>query len=319
VSLLSNLVPPALGPGATVGITCPAGFVSTERVAGAVQALEGWGFQVKLGATVGSEHHYFSGDDAARLADLQRMLDDDGIDAILMGRGGYGTSRIIDRLDFSRFARKPKWICGFSDVTVLHSHVHSTLGIPTIHGPMCGAFRPETAGAPHLESLRRALTGAAIRYSAAPHPLNRRGAAEGILVGGNLAILAHLSGSRSQVDTRGKILFIEDVGEYRYNIDRLMLNLARAGMLENLAALVIGSFTDVQDTERPFGQEVDDIIFDKVAGYNYPVCFGFPAGHAEVNYALRLGLPHRLAVDEAYTVLSIEGLEALPDPLTIRR
>ena len=173
---------------------------------------------------------------------------------------------------------------------------------------MCGAFTPETDGKPYLESLRRALTGAAIRYSAPPHKMNRLGDAEGVLVGGNLAILAHLSGSRSQLDTRGKILFIEDICEYRYNIDRMLMNLKRAGLLDDLAGLVVGQFTDTQDTERPFGQEVEDIIWDKVAEYAYPLCFDFPAGHAEVNYALRLGMPHRLAVTDGYTVLSsIEG------------
>lgn len=299
---------PALSPGATVGITCPAGYVSRERVSHCVEVLQRWDFQVKLGATVGSEHHYFSGDDNARLQDLQAMLDDEAIGAVLCGRGGYGMSRIIDALDFTHFARKPKWICGFSDITVLHSHVHATLGIPTVHGPMCGAFTPETDGAPHLESLRRALTGAAMRYSAPPHGKNRLGDAEGGLVGGNLAILAHLSGSCSQVDTRGKILFIEDVGEYRYNLDRMLLNLKRAGMLDELAGLVVGQFTDIQDTERPFGQEVEDIIWDKVAEYGYPVCFDFPAGHSEVNYALRMGVVHRLAVTNGYSVLSTEGL-----------
>jgi muramoyltetrapeptide carboxypeptidase len=303
--------PPALQPGATIGITCPSGYVSHERVAHAVDVLQRWGFRVTLGSTVGSEHYYFSGTDELRLADLQAMLDDDGIDAILAGRGGYGMSRIIDRLDFSRFAEKPKWVCGFSDITVLHSHLHAATGIPTIHGPMCGAFTPETDGKPHLESLRRALSGAAMRYSAPPHAANRLGEAEGILVGGNLAILAHLSGSRSQVDTRGKLLFIEDVGEYLYNVDRMLLNLKRAGTLNELAGLVVGSFTEGQDTERPFGQEVEQIIRDKVAEYDYPVCFGFPAGHGEVNYALRLGMPHRLAITEGYSVLSTEGLSTV--------
>lgn len=302
---------PPLSAGATVGITCPAGFVSQERVTYCVEVLQRWRFNVRLGATVGSEHFYFSGNDEARLQDLQSMLDDDGIGAILMGRGGYGMSRIIDDLDFTRFAGKPKWICGFSDITVLHSHIHTTLGIPTIHGPMCGAFTPETDGKAHLESLRRVLTGAAMRYSAPPHAKNRLGDAEGILVGGNLAILAHLSGSRSQMDTRGRLLFIEDIGEYRYNLDRMLLNLKRAGMLDELAGLVVGQFTDTQDTERPFGQEVEDIIWDKVAEYTYPVCFDFPAGHDTVNYALRLGMPHRLAVTDGYSVLSTEGLDAV--------
>jgi muramoyltetrapeptide carboxypeptidase len=269
-----------------------------------VDVLQRWGFRVKLGATVGSEYFYFSGKDEERLADLQLMLDDDAIDAVLAGRGGYGMSRIIDGLDFSRFIKKPKWLCGFSDITVLHSHVHALLDIATIHGPMGGAFTAETDGVPYLDSLRRALVGAHLRYTARASSFNRLGAAEGKLVGGNLAILAHLSGSSSQIDTSGKLLFIEDIGEYRYNIDRMLMNLKRAGTLDNLAGLIVGSFTETQDTERPFGQEVEEIIRDKVKEYDYPVCFNFPAGHAEINFALRLGMPHTLSVTEGYSIVA---------------
>ena len=191
-------MPPALKPGDTIGITCPAGYVSHERVAYAVEMLQQWGYRVVLGKTVGAEHHYFSGTDEARLADLQQMLDDPNIKAVLMGRGGYGVSRIIDALDFTRFQQSPKWICGFSDITVLHSHISARFGIASLHSPMCGAFKPETVDGNNIQSLRKVLLGEASQYSFASSTYNRAGVAEGITTGGNLAILAHLTGSRAR-------------------------------------------------------------------------------------------------------------------------
>jgi len=290
--------PPYLKKGSVIGITCPAGYVSNERVAYALDVLQLWGFRVKVGNTVGNEHFYFSGTDEERLQDLQMMLDDPGVDAILMGRGGYGLSRIIDELDFTAFAKKPKWICGFSDITVLHNHIHALLGIPTFHSPMCGAFKPETVNADHIRNFFAALTGESLFYHTPHSSFNRAGTAEGILTGGNLAMLAHLTGSSSEVDTTGKILFIEDIGEHLYHIDRLMLNLKRAGKLEVLKGLIVGSFTEIEDTERPFGQTLEEIIFSKVDAYDYPVCFNFPCGHQEINYTLSLGMNHRLMVTE---------------------
>lgn len=297
--------PPSLIPDATIGITCPSGYVSPDKITHAVATLANWGFKVKQGATIGTEHFYFSGSDEERRADLQHMLDDDTIDAILMGRGGYGMSRIIDMLDFTGFMKHPKWICGFSDITVLHSHIQANYGITTIHSPMCGAFKPETANADYILSLRHLLTGAPVHYQLPPSPFNRTGSTEAPLTGGNVAILAHLTGSRSEVDTAGKILFIEDIGEYKYNLDRMLLNLKRAGKLDHLAALLVGSFTDMQDTERPFGKTVEEIISEKVEEYSYPVCFNMPSGHQEINYALCLGATHSLEVTPGGSSLSM--------------
>lgn len=288
--------PPYLQKGSVIGITCPAGFVSHDRVSYAVETLRNIGYEVVIGGTVGSEHFYFSGNDEARLKDLQCMLDDSSIDAILMGRGGYGMSRIIDDLDFTKFQQNPKWICGFSDITVLHSHILNNFGIATLHSPMCGAFKPDTIMQPHMLNFFDAIAGKALSYQTIHSEYNRVGEATAVLTGGNLAILAHLTGSASEVDTDGKILFIEDIGEYLYNTDRLLLNLKRAGKLDNLAALIVGSFTDVQDTERPFGQTVNEIIWDKVKEYDFPVCFNFPVGHQEINYTLTLGRQHKLSV-----------------------
>ncbi len=297
--------PPFLKPGSLVGITCPSGYVSADRVAYAITVLEKWGFKVKRGKTIGSEHFYFSGTDEQRLTDLQEMIDDPTIDAILMGRGGYGMSRIIDSLDFRSFIKKPKWICGFSDITVLHNHLQSVCNLPSLHSPMCGAIKPETENEEYLKTLFSALTGARLSYQTPPSPFNRSGEAEAILTGGNLSLLVHLTGSVSEVDTTGKILFIEDLGEHLYHIDRMLLHLKRAGKLDNLSALVVGGFTDMQDTERPFGQTIEEIISDKVKEYNYPVCFNFPAGHQEINYTLTLGATHTLAVNEKGAILTL--------------
>jgi muramoyltetrapeptide carboxypeptidase len=302
---MQAVFPKYLKEGSTIGITCPSGYVSQERIAYAVKVLEKWGFAVSIGRTVGSEHFYFSGTDDERLADLQLMMDDPGIDAIIMGRGGYGMSRIIDRIDFSAFLKQPKWICGFSDITVLINHLQAQYGIPSLHSPMCGAFSPETEMAAHILSVQHALTGKPLVYNMPPSTYNRSGTATGILTGGNLAILAHLTGSASEVDTEGKILFIEDIAEHLYNADRLLMNMKRAGKLDKLAGLVVGSFTEMQDTERPFGQTIEQIIADKVAEYGYPVCFNFPVGHQEVNFAFVAGAMHSLEVDGEGSVLTL--------------
>jgi len=299
-----SIIPPALQPGDTIGITCPSGFLPMERTIFARQTLESWGFRVLVGTTVGSSHYYFSETDDRRLFDLQSMLDNTTVKAILMGRGGYGLSRIIDRIDFSTFTRYPKWICGFSDITVLHSHIQRQFGIATLHSPMCSAFTESSLESTPIQSVLQAWTGQPLQTTCAPNGHNRCGEATGMLVGGNLAILAHLSGSASQIDTDGKILFIEDIGEYLYNIDRMLLNLKRAGMLCNLKALVCGGFTDMKDTERPFGEDLYHIIKEKVAEYSYPVCFDFPAGHIDHNHTLQLGMEHRLEITPKKVLLS---------------
>lgn len=235
---------------------------------------EEWGFRVIEGKTLGTGDGYFSGTDEERAADLQRMLDDDQVDAILCARGGYGVGRIIDRLDFSNFRKHPKWLIGFSDITVLHAHILSRCGVATIHGPMAGAFAGGGWSKPSVQSLHRALRGLKSDHACEPHPLNRLGTASGVLFGGNLSLLAHLVGTPSEVDLRGKILFIEDVGELLYNIDRMMHQLHRSGRLSGLAGMIVGGFTECRDTERPFGKEVLAIISDILAGYDYPVCLG---------------------------------------------
>ena len=293
------IFPPFLKQGSTIGITCPSGYVAQERVAYSIEVLKRWGFGVKPGNTIGTGEFYFSGTDSERLTDLQAMMDDPSIDAILMGRGGYGMSRIIDALDFTKFLQKPKWLCGFSDITVLHSHLQARYGIAGLHSPMCGAFKPETENEPYLKTLYAALTGAPLSYTTPPSAYNVTGTAEGELTGGNLSLLAHLIGSASEVDTTGKILFIEDIGEHLYKVDRMLLTLKRAGKLDKLKALILGQFTDMEDTDRPFGMSLQQIIIDKVKEYNYPVCFDLPVGHEDINHTLTLGGIHKLTVTSA--------------------
>ncbi|WP_431211855.1 S66 peptidase family protein [Puia sp. P3] len=290
-------IPPCLKPGDTIAIVCPAGYMPAERAAICIETLQTWGYKVRVGHTVGGpSDNYFSGTDDQRLAEFQQMLDDPDITAILCGRGGYGLTRIIDRIDFSTFAKAPKWIAGFSDITILHTHIWSNYKIVTLHSPMAGAFNDGGADDVYVRSLRKALNGEKAAYECAPHPFNRTGTATGRLVGGNLSLIAHLTGTVSDMRTKGKILFLEDVGEYRYNIDRMLHQLKRSGKLDRLEGLVIGGFTDSKDTTRPFGATVEEIIRDVISEYDYPVCFGFPVSHDRENYTLKIGVQHTLDI-----------------------
>ena len=290
-------VPPFLRPGDAIAIVCPAGYMPRDRAQTCIEALQDWGYHVKVGNTLGgTSENYFSGSDDERLADLQQMLDDPGVRAILCGRGGYGLSRIIDRIDFTGFQQAPKWVVGYSDITLLHSHIQSRFNIATLHAPMAAAFNDGGAEGPYIHSLRLALEGEALNYTSHAHPFNRAGETLAPLTGGNLALLAHATGTTSAMPMDGKILFLEDVGEYLYNIDRMIRQLQRSRQLDHLAGLIVGSFTEMKDTMRPFGATVEEIIRDAIAGYDYPVCFGFPVGHDGRNVALRIGVTHRLTV-----------------------
>jgi len=293
--------PPYLKAGDTIGIVCPAGAMAVEKVSECIRVLnEEWGFLTKVGNTIGKQFNYFSGTDEERLRDFQQMLDDDEVKAVLCARGGYGMSRIIHQIDFRKFKKNPKWIVGYSDITILHSHLYSNYYISSIHAPMAGAFNDMN---PFVQSLRGALEGKKIKYTVEPHEFNRKGEAIGELIGGNLTLLAHVIGTDSDSKMRGRILFMEDVGEYLYNIDRMMYQLKRNGKLAKLVGLNVGGFTEMKDTERPFGQNAYEIIRDGVSEYNYPVCFGFPVSHEKENYALKIGVGYKLRVGKNKTVL----------------
>lgn len=232
------------------------------------------------------------------MAELQGMLDDEEIKAIVFGRGGYGVLRILDRLDFSAFKKNPKWICGYSDITALHSHIFTQYGIQTVHSVMCSELCSKKEEDLSSMSLKKALMGEPSEYAFPGHALNRLGEAKGKLVGGNLSLLVALMGSNSLPDVRGKILFLEDVGEYIYAIDRMMCTLKRAGLLTHLGGLLLGSFSQSKDTDEPFGQTEYELILDKVKEFDYPVAFGFPVGHQKENRALKIGAEYHLEVGE---------------------
>jgi muramoyltetrapeptide carboxypeptidase len=297
-------IPPYLKSGDTIGIVAPAGYMPIEKLQACIDTLQNWGYTVKLGETAHSQsENYFSGTDEERAADLQYMMDDPEVKAILCARGGYGTSRIIDRLNFKRFRRNPKWLIGFSDITVLHSHLLQRYDIASLHAPMGAAFNEGIYDNTYIDSFKNAIEGNVSQYQSNVHPFNRTGTTKGELVGGNLSLLTHLVGTPSDIRTKNKILFLEDIGEQLYNIDRMFVQLKRSGKLDRLRGLVIGGFTDCKDTERPFGKTVHEIIRDQVAEYNYPVCYNFPVSHAKENYALKVGVVHSLTISLETVVL----------------
>jgi muramoyltetrapeptide carboxypeptidase len=300
--VLAPILPAYLKPGDTIGITSPAGYITEQEIQPAVLQMISWGFTIKVGATIGKKDYTFGGTDEERAADFQQLLDDRSVKAIMCARGGYGFVRIIDKLDFSKLAAHPKWIIGFSDVTVLHSHLNRNYGVASIHSKMCNSFPDDWNKAEPIQidtilSIKQALTGDRMKYMVDPNPQNKTGTAEGVLVGGNLKTIESLAGSRSDLYTSGKILFVEDTGEYLYSIDRMFWNLARTNKLQKLAGLIIGGFKiKPDDPGEEFGKTIQEIVLEKVKQYHYPVCFDFPVGHQRNNYALKCGVKHRLSV-----------------------
>lgn len=270
--------------GDRVGIVATAGKVKTGSLDQGIKLLQQWGFQVICGPNLFQGHGYFAGTDAQRAADLQMMLDDPSIKAIFCARGGYGTTRMIDSIDFTHFQQQPKWLIGFSDVTTLHQHIHR-LGIQSIHGQTVSALSESQASS----SIKKVLLGGAYSIESPAHQANRLGQAEGVLVGGNLSLLCNLIGTASAIDTRGKILFIEEVSEPLYHFDRMLVQLARAGKLSELSGLIIGELSSMTNPENKFTLTAEEIVLEKVANFNYPVCFDFPVGHIKNNWAMPCG------------------------------
>src|SRR6187549_1123934 len=294
--------PAFLKAGDIIGITAPAGYITSEEIRSAVQKMESWGYKVKIGDTIDKRDFTFGGTDEERANDFQQMLDDPKIKAIMCARGGYGAVRIIDKLNWEKFKAKPKWIIGFSDVTVFHSHLNKNFGIASIHSKMCNSFPDDWSLAEPIqietiEAIQLALSGKKMKYSAIPNPQNRLGVTDGVLIGGNLKMLETLTGTKSDINTAGKILFVEDTGEYMYNVDRMFWNLKRTGKLSQLKGLIVGGFKiKVDEDSDDFGKTLQDVVLEKVKAYHYPVCFDFPVGHQRNNYALKCGVKHRLIV-----------------------
>lgn len=307
-------IPSYLKRGDVIGITCPSGYISLEDIQPAVEKMKEWGFEIRIGDTVSDLNFTFAGTDKERAADFQKMIDDPSIKAIMLGRGGYGAVRIIDKINFKKFAAKPKWIIGFSDATVFHSHINANLRIATIHSKMCNSFPSDWVNAELLqidsiESIRKCLAGDKMEYTAIADEQNKYGVAEGELIGGNLSILQNLAATKSEIQTDGKILFIEEVDEYLYSIDRMLWNLKRSGKFDKLKALIVGGFNSIKpdDPGEEFGENIYKMILEKVKEYHYPVCFNFPVGHQRINYALKCGVRHRLNVsDNSVTLKEIK-------------
>jgi len=292
--------PQYLKKGDKIAIVCPAKKLKSS-IEPAIAQLEQWGLEVLKGESVSTAYHQFAGEDALRAADMQTFLDDPEIKAIICGRGGYGTIRIIDMLDFTQFNQNPKWLIGFSDITILLSHLLASENTQSIHGQMPGTF--EDATEESLETLRKALFGEEHSFNVISSFPNRSGNAEGILIGGNLSLLVAIEGSSSEMDYTDKILFLEDVGEYEYAIDRMMRTLKRSGKLSKLKGLIVGAFNEIKTEDIPFGETAEEVIWEVVKEYDYPVGFNFPVGHIEDNRALVLGKKVSLSINRQHVKL----------------
>ena len=286
--------PPYLKKGDKIALVCPAKKLP-KPIDHAIEILKSWGLEVIIGDSVYASHHQFAGNDKLRTNDIQRFLDDPSIKAIISGRGGYGTIRIIDDLDFTEFDKNPKWFVGFSDITVILSHLIAQCNMQCLHAQMPYTFDESTKEA--LISLQKALFGQKQTYAYESTFNNRAGEADGILIGGNLTLLAMVQGSASEMDFKDKILFLEDVGEHEYSIDRMLRMLKRAGKLSHLKGLIIGAFNEIEEEKISFGQTADQVICEIVQEYDYPVCFNFPTGHIENNLCMTLGAEINLKVE----------------------
>lgn len=289
------ITPPYLQKGDTVAIVSTARKNIDDNLKPTKDLLEGWGLNVKIGNTIGLDYYQLAGTDDQRAADFQEQMDNPNIKAIWCVRGGYGTVKMIDKLDFTKFKQNPKWIIGFSDVTVLHSHLNR-MGIESIHGTMPVAIPRATDEAKN--SLCAALFGDKLQYTLDCDALNHNGKAKGELVGGNLSILYSLLGSESAVDCSDKILFIEDLDEYLYHVDRMMVNMKRNGCLQHLKGIIVGAMTDMKDNDIPWGRNALEIIEDSVKGLNIPIIYNFPAGHIRDNRALIIGRQVSIEVND---------------------
>lgn len=296
-------MPPYLTKGDTVGIIATARKIEKEPIEPAIELLKSWGLHVVVGKTIGLDNHQLAGADWQRATDLQQMMDNPSIKAIWCAKGGYGTVRVVDRLDFTKFKQKPKWFIGFSDATVLHSHINN-LDIATIHGIVCISVPRATPEA--IESFRKTLFGGKLEYNLPAHEFNKIGSAHGELIGGNLSVLYSIIGSRSEADYKDKIIFIEDLDEYLYHIDRMMMNLDRNDYFKNVKGIIIGGMSKMRDNDIPWGHTALEIIRDITKKYDIPICFNFPAGHIQDNRALVFGKQITLSITQTGTKITFD-------------
>ncbi|MEC7645899.1 MAG: LD-carboxypeptidase [Bacteroidota bacterium] len=289
------IIPKKINIGDKIGILATARKISIEELNPAIAILESWGLEVVLGKFLFEDDNQFAGTIDQRAEDLQHMIDNDEIKGILCARGGYGTVQIIDKINFDNLYKNPKWIIGYSDITVLHSHLHQ-LGLATLHATMPINFSKNTKKS--LDSLYKVLFASPNIIQISTHKFNKLGNVEGEIVGGNLSVLSSLLGSSSDINTNQKILFLEDLDEYLYHIDRMIVNMKRNKKFNNLKAMIIGGLTDMNDNDISFGKTAEEIILGHVNEYNFPLCFGFPCGHIDNNSSIILGAPSVLDIHE---------------------
>lgn len=289
-------IPPFLTNGDSIGIAATARKVSPEEIEAALQNMQAAGFKTILASNIYTAYNQFSGTDAMRVQGLNELLHNHEIKAIWCARGGYGSVRLLDKIDWKALKDNPKWLCGFSDVSALHAHLQQKIGMASMHSEMMLGFEKNSYEA--HGSFIDALIGKGNNYAFEAHLLNKKGSAVAEIVGGNLSVLYSLLGSKSQLNTNGKILFLEDLDEYLYHIDRMMMALKRAGMLKNLKALIVGGLSNMRDNSIPFGKTAEEIILDVVSDYHYPVCFNFPAGHVPDNRTLVFGAKAEIDIAE---------------------
>ncbi|CAL2090711.1 LD-carboxypeptidase [Tenacibaculum sp. 190524A05c] len=299
--------PAYLQKGDMIAIVAPAGILKNRKhvIDKAKELAESWGLKVVIGKHVFTQANHFAGTDEQRCQDFQEALDNPQIKAIWSARGGYGSVRILDQLDFSKFKENPKWIIGYSDITAFHNHVHN-LGVETLHAMMGTSMQDDPVDiAETIETFRKALFGEQLKYTIKSSKENRKGNAEGVLVGGNIAILASMLGSDSQLNTDGKILFIEEIGEYKYAIDRMLQSLKRAGYFNKVKGVIVGDMTKIRKNTTPWGSSIEQLILDIVPN-DVPVLFGFPAGHEPDNRALIMGRTIKLSVTDRLSSVSFK-------------
>lgn len=288
------LIPPYLQSGDTIGIVAPARKISLEELQFSIHWLESKGFQVVFAPNLFAEEHQFAGSDEIRQQSFQAMLDNPNVKAILCARGGYGSARIIDKIDFSRFPENPKWLCGYSDFTVFHSHLAAQNISASLHSTMPISMSDETLD--NCNALFNALIGKKIELTGQNNPYNQYGTSVGKIVGGNLSILYSMLGSPSDINTNDAILFLEDLDEYLYHIDRMIVALKRAGKFNHLAGLIVGGMSDMHDNTIPFGQTAEEIIMKHCQEYDFPIAFNIPVGHSKDNKTLKFGVFSELTV-----------------------
>lgn len=288
------MTPTYLQTGDQIRIVSPSGVIDPVWIDGASALLTKWNLKVTEGKFTRSEYGRFAGTKEQRISDLQMALDDQNVKAILCSRGGYGLAQIIDKLDFTQFCNFPKWLIGFSDISILHAAINA-LGFASVHAVMAKQMTELPENSLQIETLKNILFGNLPSYETEIHPLNQQGSACGKLVGGNLSVFSALRSTPYDLHFENNVLFIEDIGEKPYHIDRMMQNLRLSGALENLAGLIVGQFSDC-DEDPLMMQNISEIILDAVGNYDYPVCFNFPAGHVDYNLALALGMEVQLNV-----------------------